>query len=285
MLISSQEYLKALRQEDYLRFLEWPLFISKSYRAEYKEQDADDTINLIIFEWLVHGFCEEDAKKVALLFAVHEAKNTLLQGNLAYSLMSILIATYQCMMFLEKKLTLDFPSSNHNKVFDALTCVQKKINEIDANEFESLLQKQQQLFLTWVNDYSKVQIENVFKKIKPITELRYLVQHYSALLESIQDEQDKLLLSRLGVVKRLNSYLSDLTELNSETIEHISSYIRLIKDMQPAEWESVLLNKISPPSTMESSWQFVAKLGMTLFKLIDTPHFLDNEKKESSLKL
>ena len=61
MLSSSKEYLQALRDGKYLLFLEWPQFIVGLYKDS--QQDADDTINLLAFEWLNNGYCENDAKK------------------------------------------------------------------------------------------------------------------------------------------------------------------------------------------------------------------------------
>lgn len=279
MLSSSQEYLQALREGNYLRFLEWPRYLTHN-----SDQDADDTISFITFEWLKNGFFEEDAKKVALIYAAHEKNTDLLRGNLTYSLTAISIATFQCMIFQINQLTIDLPEQDKIQPNGVLGFMKKTLEILSIDKFNHCLEQQQQIFYSWVNGYGTDEIDIVCEKIKQITKLRDLVDEYISILESTPEGEDSLRGARTSVVKRLAVYLNNQTELNLKSREEIANYVNMVKAMQPAEWEEEVLMSISPPTILESTLRIVAKLGMTLFQFIDNKSLIDAEKKQHRLK-
>lgn len=110
MLSSSKEYLQALREGKYLLFLDWPQFIAEKYKEHSDNQDADDTIHLLVFEWLNNGFNETDAKNIALLYAVHDLSVKPIEGVHSYAFTAILIALSQCMVYQSLNIQDEFIS-------------------------------------------------------------------------------------------------------------------------------------------------------------------------------
>jgi hypothetical protein len=275
MLSSSKEYLQALREGKYLLFLEWPQFIVELYKEGNNPQDADDTVNFLIFEWLNNGYCEEDARKIALLYAVSDLPSKPLKNNLSYAITAISIAVFQCMTYQSENLQDRFLSKekkNREQIRKLMTDPIEYWNEstlvnLDVSTFQSLLAKQQVIFFTWVDNMSSKEVESACETISPITELRYLAEEYSTQLEVREITNDLLKSSRLSVVKRLMLYLNGQSELTSSVKAEIELYVNKIKAMQPADFEKEYLFALSPLS-FDKTWQMITSLGLRFFKII-----------------
>ncbi|MCL9683266.1 helical bundle domain-containing protein [Legionella maioricensis] len=275
MLSSSKEYLQALREGKYLLFLEWPQFIVELYKDGDHPQDADDTVNLLVFEWLNNGYCEDDAKKIALLYAVSDLPAKPLKNNLSYAITTISIAVFQCMTYQSNNLQ-DYFLSNEKK---SRAQIKKLMNDpiefwdestlvnLDASAFQNLLAKQQLSFFTWVDNMSGKEVDNAWGQIRPLAELRYLAEEYSTQLEISKLADDPLKASRLSVVKRLALYLNGQSELTSSVTAEIELYVNKIREMQPADFEKEYLLTMSPLS-FDKTWRMITSLGLSFFKLM-----------------
>jgi hypothetical protein len=281
MLTSSSEYLKALREGNYLRFLEWPKFIAEHYKGGAKDNDADDLLNLLVFEWLNNGFSEEDAKKVALLSAVNDLDSGLLKGDLDYAVSAIFGATYHCMIYQNTKLEEKFLTKEKMNNPQINQLIGGVIAGIDKSNFESLLQKQVASFSSWVSNMDKTKLGPVRLQISLIVDLRYLTAEYISSLETSILISDVLKSSRLSVVKRLAQYLTEQTELTAQVKNEIGTYVAKIKELKPAECENEYLSRLSPPPVGENTWTILTGLGLKFFKLLETSEKPVVEKDEA----
>lgn len=272
MLSSSEEYLTALRKEQYLRFLEWPQFIATHYQTGASGQDADDTVNLLIFDWLNHGYCEEDAKKIALLMAVHDLKSRPLRGHLAYALTSISVATFQCMTYQKIQADQQFIVHKKMNVHEIRQLMNSPIKGVDKFSFGSILKDQQNLFFSWVKGIDKLILVNLDKQISAITQLRYILEEYSTALDSAKLE-DELATTRLSLVRTLACYLNNQTEWSTEVSNQVKQYVETIYTMQPAEFEKKYLSElvlIEQTFTTNLLKAFQG-IGIRLFQLVQPP--------------
>lgn len=275
MLSSSKEYLQALREGKYLLFLEWPQFIAELYKDGDNPQDADDTVNLLVFEWLNNGYCEDDAKKIALLYAVSDLPAKPLKNNLSYAITAISIAVFQCMTYQGNNVQSRFFSQEKKSRGQIKKLMNDPIEywdestliSLDVSAFQDLLAKQQVTFFTWVDSMPSKEIENACEQIRPLAELRYLAEEYSTQLEISKITNDPLKSSRLSLVKRLVLYLNGQSELTSSVKAELELYVNKIREMQPADFEKEYLLTISPLS-FDKTWQLITSLGLSFFKMM-----------------
>ena len=279
MLSSSSEYIKALREEKYLLFLEWTDFIAYKYSKELKLLDADTMANLLLFEWLSNGYSEEDSRKLALLFAVYDLDSKPLQGKLDYALKLISGALCVCMVFQQHDLQIkSVPITLHG----INQLIKQNIDLLDPIVYQTSLAEMQSQFFKWVEGADRKEIEIAFQKINPITKPRYLLEDYILHLERMKINDDALYTSRISMAKRFLGYLYEQTELNIEVTEEIAHYANKIREMHPAEWEKVRLDTISPPSVLENTWHWVTELGMGFFSVVLQKRTLDEVISEVS---
>ncbi|WP_131795248.1 helical bundle domain-containing protein [Fluoribacter gormanii] len=264
MLSSSSQYIKALREGKYLLFLEWTDFITQ----KYKLLDADDTVNFLIFEWLNNGYSEEDALKLAVLQAVYDLESKPLQGKLDYSLKSITIALFICMVF--QKLEGDVTElSNQDTARDAVhQFIEKNLVKLNPFTYQERLEGMQTRFYQWVEDIDKKELTDAFQKIHAITQPRYLLEDYILHLERIKIKDDELYATRLSLAKRFLGYLYEQTELTSQVAEVIATYVNSLRELHPGKGEIEQLDKISPPSTLEHTWRKVTTIGISFFNIV-----------------
>lgn len=268
MLSSSKEYLQALRDEKYLLFLEWPQFIAEHYQEKSMFQDADDTVNLLAFEWLNNGYCEDDAKKIALLYAVYDLSIKPIRGNLAYALTAISVAVFQCMAYQSLNQHEQFVVKHAMKKEQILKLMTEQTMNSDKEALGNVLLKQQVIFYLWVNEVSKDNVEHAFWQISPLAQLRYLIDDYCLALESSQLINDSLKNSRLSVIRRLARYLNEETALTPPVKNEITIYVTKIRKMQPADFENVYLEALSPSTLMDNTWTFITGIGLSFFKFV-----------------
>ncbi len=272
MLSSSKEYLEALRAGKYLRFLEWPHFVTQHYYQDKTLPDADDLLNLIVFEWLNNGFCEEDAKKIALLNAVYELESRPLRGNLNYSLTTISIAVFQCMVYESNGLKHRFISEEVKSRTEILKFMKRSMACIDEPTFKDHLEKEQNRFLGWSTTASPQTVETARIQISAITATRYILEEYIFTLEACKVMDDPLRISRWSMAKSLTVFLNDQTELTPLVTEKIGLYVNRIRELKPTQYEEDYLNSISPLSVLDNTWRFVSTFSVGFFNLLQKPN-------------
>lgn len=270
MLSSSIEYLNALREGRYLQFLEWPQFLTAHYRDGATGCDADDTINLLIFEWLKNGFCEEDAKKIAVLVAISDLKNKPLRANLAYALNSISIALFQCMLYVQTKADKEIILLNKPKIQQIKDLITRPIEGVDKNSFTQLLKTQQQLFLSWVDKCDPIVVQEIAAPIFALTKLRYLAEEYVSSLEMAK-LGDELYETRLSLVKSFATYLAAQTELSPGINETIQRYTISIKEKSPKPFEFFYLDQFTPSTLTTTILKSLGFITGGFFHLLHTP--------------
>ena len=267
MLKSSGEYLNALREGNYLLFLEWPRFVVEHYNPTNSfAQNGDELIELLAFEWLCHGYLEGDAKRVALLYKLHEAEPKILPADLDYALVCITITLFQCMIYQNTKV--------HSKFFGQEKKTKKEIiavmnaHSIEPAHFETSLKEQQTQFKEWVGLVTDSQLNLLIGHIEAILKLRNSINNYLDELEKISTEPEPLRGSRISVVKRLAQYLQEQTKLTEEVQLEINTYIAKIRELGPSEWEENYIVTITPVSLTRRALQAMAKVGKLLFQAI-----------------
>ncbi|AMP88546.1 Lpg0393 family guanine-nucleotide exchange effector [Legionella pneumophila] len=271
MLSSTKEYLQALRDGKYLLFLQWPKFIAEYYGKNDKNQEADEMVNLIIFEWLNNGFCEEDIKKFAILYAVHEMESRPLREGLSYALTTISIALFPCMVYLTNNLQKHYINSKKLSSKEVLQLMAMNNTYLEKRQFVELLGQEQDKFFTWVKESDLSAVYKAFDQIYSVTYLKYLIEDYLNLLESAHLPNDQLKSSRISLIIRLAKYLNEQTELTQDVLDEIAVYVKKLWEMQPAEFEEEFLKKISPLSFIDNTVRILTGLSARFFSILQPP--------------
>ncbi|HAT1821514.1 Lpg0393 family guanine-nucleotide exchange effector [Legionella pneumophila] len=271
MLSSTKEYLQALRDGKYLLFLQWPKFIAEYYGKNDKNQEADEMVNLIIFEWLNNGFCEEDIKKFAILYAVHEMESRPLREGLSYALTTISIALFPCMVYLTNNLQKHYINSKKLSSKEVLQLMTMNNTYLEKRQFVELLGQEQDKFFTWVKESDPSAIYEAFDQIYSVTYLKYLIEDYLNLLESAHLPNDQLKSSRISLIIRLAKYFNEQTELTQDVLDEIAVYVKKLWEMQPAEFEEEFLKKISPLSFIDNTVRILTGLSARFFSILQAP--------------
>ncbi|HIC7357767.1 TPA: Lpg0393 family guanine-nucleotide exchange effector [Legionella pneumophila] len=271
MLSSTKEYLQALRDGKYLLFLQWPRFIAEYYGKNDKNQEADEMVNLIIFEWLNNGFCEEDIKKFAILYAVHEMESRPLREGLSYALTTISIALFPCMVYSTNNLQKHYISSKKISGKEVIQLMAMNNAYLEKRQFVELLGQEQDKFFTWVKEADSSAVYKAFDQIYSVTYLKYLIEDYLSILESARLPNDQLKSSRISLIIRLAKYLNEQTELTQDVLDEIAVYVKKLWEMQPAEFEEEFLKKISPLPFIDNTVRILTGLGARFFSILQPP--------------
>lgn len=267
MLSSTQEYLCALRDGDYLAFLEWPQFVMTHYQLNEHGLAADDLVNLLIFEAINHGFSEEDIRWVAVLYSLRESNPGLMRGALDYALTSITIVSLQCIMYWRMGVHHHLLSSTAQSSKDIGQLI-SLCNEQLPEPPHQLVAQDEKTFSQWVTQASTEQLDKAYSQINAITNLRNAANNYISLLEIEQNGHNVLHPSRLSVLKRLAHYLNSNSQLTNEVEQQIISYVAKIWDLKPETWEEDYLNVLAPPSLEQTFWHKLTTIGITFFNLL-----------------
>ncbi|RUR07058.1 helical bundle domain-containing protein [Legionella sp. km772] len=269
MLSSTSEYLHALRAGNYLLFLEWPRFIVQHYKTTIlNEQSADELVDLMIFEWLNHGYCEEDAKLIALLSKLNDREPKPLAGDLEYALISISIAALQCMIYQSMNLTNKILCKERKSRREVLELMSG--NSIAPSILEPALKIQHANFLQWIKLTTTSEVDVALGKIMPLLNLRQTVRRYLDALERPSSVNDELKATRLSVLRRLNTFLYEQTVLNSKVRYEIDGYISKLGDLAPQKFEEVYIMELTSSPLLKTTWRVLMDLGFSFFQLLDT---------------
>lgn len=268
MLSSTFEYLKALREENYLLFLEWIDFIMQKYTKNSETLSTDDLLNFLIFEWINNDYSEEDAKKLSLLYAVYELETKPLKGKLDYALNTISVALFLCMIIEKENLNTQFFADNSVTAQEINLLVKQNVARVDPFLYKESLDMMQNLFFYWVKIADKKKVDAIFNKISLITQPRYFVEEYILYLEQKKDSQDDLHAARLSMAKRFFAYLNEQMEWTQAVKEEVIAYVNAIRELHPNKEENVLLTRIAPPSTLTNTWRWVTGIGMGFFSFV-----------------
>lgn len=247
-------YLQSLRNNNFLHFLDWPNALWQAYDAESK--DADSTIDLLVFTWFNNGFCEADAKKIALLYAFYDSDTLIFPANSEYALISIYTAVLNCMVYQSKQLQQDFICSDVLDVKGVRRFLKSKTADLPEEDFQASWERQHQLFQSWVREVTPGELQQASDNLQSILSRRQTAQNYCDTLSAPPIEGDELKASRQSVVQALLDYLNRLMELNEEASGQINTYIQRIRQLQPADFELEYLDSLVLPvdSGVSNGW-------------------------------
>lgn len=264
MLSSSQEYIQALRDGQYRLFLNWVKFLSDKYMEGKDNLNSDEALNLIIFEWLNNGFCEEDAKRIAFLCAIHFAQP--FPGILSYTLTAICGAVVHLMVYLQHKDRYLTTKELSKSEIDALLNLELQLDKL---AYEQKIDAAQKQFETWVEEADKDSAEQfgiqIHSQLEPLTEIINLVEDYARLLEKADLAADPLKPTRLSIIYRLKTYLSEQIELSPEIIEKINEYGSEIRAKNPDDLEEPFLKVLAPLSFWDKVFLKAIEIGGSTF--------------------
>ena len=244
-------------------------------------QDADATLNLLVFEWLNNGFCEDDVKSLSILFAVHDLKSRPLRGNLSYAFTAISIAAFQCMVYQNNNLKDHYLSKEPMNLKEIQEYMVRKSVSLNKTINEECIQLAQVNFFEIVKQVDKEQLKMISNQINSVTQLRYRVAEYLMLVESNQNLSDTFLITRICVINSLLSYLNEQMEITSEVTDEITRYVKKLWELKPAVFEEVYLTSLSPATFIEDPWKYFTDFGLKFFKVLQpsTEHASESELK------
>ncbi|KTD55371.1 helical bundle domain-containing protein [Legionella quateirensis] len=268
MLSSSIEYLQALRNGNYLRFLEWPQFIAQHYADPKYTIGADETLPLIIFEWLNNGFCEEDIKHMAVLTVVHDLDSSPIRAGLSYAFISLSLALISCMVYQSTHTQSNFLKKGTLTGKEVCQLMQKQSALMDKTQFA----EQQQIEISKLTHYQEIidrkVVAQAFEQINSVTQYRYLTEDYISVLENTPIAEDQLRVSRISMLKSLAHYLNERMEYTEEVKEGIGVYVTQLWAMNPADFEEEYLNKLSSYSFVANIWKMAVTYGLKFFSIL-----------------
>ncbi|WP_058533083.1 helical bundle domain-containing protein [Legionella saoudiensis] len=281
MLSSSSEYLMALRERDFLLFLEWPNFVAKKYGKPGEPLGGDALMDCLVFEWLSYGFRDEDIEHMTILYAISELTTLLHSGILMYQLMTTTSALFSCMAFQALQLDVTtFPLGMNER--DIFKFMDKK-TRIDGspNLFNERVSLARQDFL---KQTSLVKESQVYASCKKIYDINFVLHQVGEYKDNLYREEDKekgnsLCYTRLGIVEAFQSYLKKQTELGDKVLSEINDYVTLLRKSQPKKWEEKYLDQIAPPSFfMQVSKTLLTYCAFFFSKIIPEASLDDKEK-------
>jgi hypothetical protein len=265
MLSSTNEYIKALRDGHFLLFLEWPKFINHKYRSDL---GAEELHMILAYEWLNNGFTLDDARQFCILLAVNDMDSRPLRGDLSYALMSICSAVLQCMLYVHTNSHEHFIKSQPLTLKQAEALFSEHPLDKDKQKFSCLLQEQQKRLDDWTSAVDKVRTLEAYERITEVTGLRYWIEQYKDELSQTPIDNDGLKVTRLSVVTSFLTYLQDQTDLTSSVRVELERYVTKIRELNPAEFEEVYLNRVIPKEVALLSWGGMARLGQGFFNFL-----------------
>ncbi|MDP3267479.1 MAG: helical bundle domain-containing protein [Legionella sp.] len=272
MLTSTIEYLQALRSGDYLRFLEWPSFIAHHYKNEDYVLNVDEITDLLVFEWINKGFETVDMNHLTLLETVYNLDSKPIRGKLDSAFSSIMMAAYRIMIYQNHNLIDCYYSPPHihtaAEVIRFMVSNEKRSSHLNFTEEWNALNKK---ISSLQSELNLAEIEKAKNKIVAIAEFRYEIEDYLLALEGAKGLNDKLLISRMGVISNLAVKLSMETEITDEVKIALDTAVESVCKMQPASFEKRFLKFLSPTAYTEAVanvWTFSAQIGMTFFNYL-----------------
>jgi hypothetical protein len=268
MLSSSKEYIQALRDGKFVLFLQWPKFVIEKYSKEKKDADADDALGLLIFEWLNNGFCIEDIKQFAVLFAVYELESSPIVGDLLYSVASVYGALVPCMIYSAHNLQKEYLASEALTALQVSELMKKNLALIDNETYEKFSEEEVAKLRKVVKEVKQSDLKKAYQEINTITRVRGVINQYLTALQSTNDPTDKLKSTRYSLVVRLAIYFQEQSEITPEVTSQIEEYVKQIRLSQPNDFEEEFLDQLAPLSFIESTTRFFTLFSIGFFKLV-----------------
>ncbi|KTD22094.1 Uncharacterised protein [Legionella lansingensis] len=259
---TTEEYLDALRKGDYLQALQWVNSLVEWY--DVSEGDADTVLQLAIFELIHHGFSPEDFHHIQLLYILLYDHLPPFIEQVAYQATILCSAAIQCMVYYENDLIPFYLTTSMNhKMADnrdeILDWMQRSPVNFDVTKNNDGLSEKYK-FLNQGFSRLESQAREIRRKINHVFNCQLLLQTYVEELAKYHDKDDNGFTAvRLGVINSLTHYLCDKTIMTEEVENKIASFVNKIQEMDPKDWEKLLLDKMRPKTSSDKpfvSWFF-----------------------------
>lgn len=257
MFLSSSEYFTALREGNYIGFLRFPLFIEKKYREEGHPFSGDVLADCLLYEWIIHGYCDQVERKIQALYAVYLLDPSPLQDGIwAYYITNLISAFYTCKAYHLNGLPAPSVLAEKMNCKQIDEFMREQLRKLPAGVFKSSIAQIQMDFIKESKKVRKKELNAICLKISAMTELLELVSQYvdHLSINNIQANFKDRYLTRLGLVQRLYAYLNEQTELTDGVYSKINDYVASIREQNPFEWEDPYLKKIVLPTVAEKVW-------------------------------
>ncbi|QDP71185.1 hypothetical protein FOG18_00595 [Legionella israelensis] len=276
--LSNGGFIQALRQGNYLLFLQWPDFISK----RYKVYDADSLVDLLIFHWIQEEFGDEDIKAAAIMNAIIYDENCLLENEQINAGVNLIVAACQCQVFKKNDLIKHYSVDREMDKEDILEFMKTNTHRLsDKENCKQLLLQNQHLNLL---------AKKYHKEIALFREQRqalYLIDGYMNAVEEDDSITVKNKAMRKGLINSLRKALDmhgpKLEEMQ-ETIQHYFNQLRCFDNLQP--WEEEYFTAMVSQHWSRRLLIWSTRFASTFFNhvLIADKHPLDSksENEETS---
>lgn len=249
MLSSSTEYFEALKQEQYLLFLNWPIFVAEKYASADKLLSADSLMDCLIYEWLNSQQIPRVYDNIIELYALYQSQPSILQiGQLEFSLMSIVTALFVSQALCSTSTNL----ASITQDSQSLSVLTAKLDSITDNYGMERLNKDtaelQEIFMSKVNLVTNTRLQILSKTFLKILHPLTIVDDYIKRLLSQfkKTERNPLLEDRLICAQSLSAYLHEQYQLTDYVQSQINLFVTEIRDKQPEPVEEAYLNELMP---------------------------------------
>ncbi|WP_131783592.1 hypothetical protein [Legionella gresilensis] len=245
--MSTEHFLNALRQSDYVGTLDWPGFLRNKYSPN-RTLDGDGLLNLAIYELINSPFAQSDLKHIEILYAF--LNSFILPAEKAYAGTVIIGAAIQYYVYAEKGL-LDFFKGS----LDDLRMFFKDTHSADAEIIEAWMSRENPLFNIEANNvyladktlfFEQKLLEHA-KLMKEVEQGILLIDYYQGiclkyiqLLSNLPEEEKTVKVGmRIGIAQSMYDYLCQQLIFKPVIKKEISLYLAKIR----AEQEPSLILK------------------------------------------
>lgn len=238
----TEEFLKLLRQDNYLAVLQWVSYLKKQLQAG--RATADDLLTIAIYELINHGFNTEDQQYVVRLTAIIEDPSRPMKGEMEYAATLFASAAVQCLAYAQCNMLNSF---KHNQLMDSpkvSAWMGQQTKKIPEKVYGQVVKSGQDIYNLVLLDSRQTQVEAIIQnKIFPLTRLQTQCIEYRDNLTKLTGTTAGV---RLGLVCKLIDYLMTQIMLTPECQEEVVKITKLIRNLEPQSWEEVYLQALSP---------------------------------------
>ena len=238
--MSTEKFLRLLRQGDYSLILRWLKFLEEHYSLRPEDFSADNIIPLMVFELCNHGFGRDDMVQIEILNAVINSPGNSLPGRMECALTFLISAALQCQVYEEYQL-IPFYQTNDSLDGEAVQKWIARNNLILTNKANSdAIQCKSDMLQTTVPNY-QIDAIKIKANILTIVACQNLCQDYLYMLGK-GDAADTRLALRVGVVKALHEYLQAEFVITEKLIQKLTGFLNKIRELAPFSWEEDYLS-------------------------------------------
>ncbi|KTC66838.1 hypothetical protein Lbir_3140 [Legionella birminghamensis] len=244
MALTTKDYLDFLRAGDYLRALDWIIYLEQKCGA--KPGSGDDLLPIATFELIRYGFRLEDMKHISLLYAAQG--ESLFKGAAGYGCTQFISAALQYVVYFKNSQLMFYATNDpwgSNEQWDSKAVLEymgrenpvltaTKNNKMLDIEFEQLDKDSQKL---------ETEIAVLRMNVEFLEPYREICSDYIEQLGKTDSMAESV---RLGLVKLLNDYLNKSMKTTIDW-EKVKFLLDEIKAQQPLEWELHYLRRMQPP--------------------------------------